>query len=546
MLVRAAAIVLLVIASASVVPRGGVIAIVFVVASAALIAYLAAAVAIPGDRVRLIAVALLAVLARDALVGGFDTLLYITTGAVTYAPDENTYLQAATMQVRHWRDASAPFNAGDFYLLSWYVQMMAGIFFVFGENLVLVKLVNTLLAVTAALLVYRTMLNLRLPGAFWAAAVILWFPSISFWSALGLKDAYVIFFLVLSLWTSSEFVRTHRPMWLALTALAMLPIYSVRNYIFVVDALAWIAVGLAVSPWRTRLLTFAGVTATVFGLFVILQPFAALGLNPFYIPVLVRNVNAAYASSAFVSAPPVISGAPGQQFAVAVPGVTQAPGFSPNVVVAAPGARLVILQPGQTASSTASNQVFVRPGDIVELAGPTPTPGPSPSPGASVRPTASPQAILIQPELQNTVGLSSENPDLATSTSGSITANLRALPRGLLFSLFAPFPWSVPRSLEQAATIPEMLLWYILVALAAVGLLGLLRKRDLRYAHGVAAAIGLVLILALVEASTGTLVRSRGMLVPYVVILSGVGFETIRAWRVRRAYHKGQARCQTR
>jgi CHASE2 domain-containing sensor protein len=116
----------------------------------------------------------------------------------------------------------------------------------------------------------------------------------------------------------------------------------------------------------------------------------------------------------------------------------------------------------------------------------------------------------------------------------------------LLFSLFAPFPWSVPRSLEQAATIPEMLLWYILVALAAVGLLGLLRKRDLRYAHGVAAAIGLVLILALVEASTGTLVRSRGMLVPYVVILSGVGFETIRAWRVRRAYHKGQARCQTR
>jgi hypothetical protein len=552
--VRTVAIVLAVIACASVAPRGGAIAASFVLASAACIAYLAAAVATPRDRIRLIAVALLAVLARDILVGAFDTLMYVRTGALTYAPDEITYLQTALMQVRHWRDPSAPFDAGDFYLLSWYVQMMAGIFYVFGENLVVVKVVNTLLAAAAALLVYRTMLNLRLPGAFWAAAVVLWFPSISFWSALALKDAYVIFFLMLSLWTSSEFVRTRKPAWLVATVLAMYPIYSVRNYIFVVDAVAWIAVAAAVSPWRTRVLTFVGVTATVFALFVILQPFAGLGVNPFYIPVLVRNVNAAYASSAYAEPTPVIAGVPGQRFVVVVPGVTTAPDFSPNVVMVSPGGQIVIEQPGRTVAPLTSNQASVRPGDIVEIAGPSPTaslspasPTPAPSPARSEppptaspsppQPTArpSPSAVLIQPELRNTVGLSSENVDVSNSAGGSIAANLRALPKGLLFALFAPFPWSPPNNLEQAATIPEMLLWYVLLALAAVGVVTLLRRRDLAYAHGLAAAVGLLLVLALIEASTGTLVRSRGMLVPYVLILSAVGFETIRAWRARRA-----------
>ena len=119
------------------------------------------------------------------------------------------------------------------------------------------------------------------------------------------------------------------------------------------------------------------------------------------------------------------------------------------------------------------------------------------------------------------------------SVSASLRENLQHLPIGTVFALFAPFPWSPPRTLEQVAVIPEMILWYLCLIAAVVGFAALLRRRDFRFAMGVATASGILLILALIEANTGTLVRSRDMLVPYVVMLAAVGFETMR-----RAYQR--------
>src|SRR5260221_4098009 len=102
-------------------------------------------------------------------------------------------------------DPAAPFNT-DPYTTSWYIHGMARLYLVFGENTVIVKLVNTTLAVTACLMGYRVMRNLGLPGARRALVLLLAFPSVALWSALTLKDAYVCFFLLASLWAASEFI----------------------------------------------------------------------------------------------------------------------------------------------------------------------------------------------------------------------------------------------------------------------------------------------------------------------------------------------------
>jgi hypothetical protein len=464
------------------------------------------------DRWLLIPVVVVAVLARDLLVGIVDTALLLRGGALVYAPDEVTYLTAARALSAHWIDPSAPFDPNKPYLSSQYVQIMAATFVVLGENLVFVKLLNTFMGIVTALFLYRSMTNLGLRGARIAAIALLAFPSIAFWSALALKDAFVLFFLMGALWTTSEFIATRRWWWLGLTGLVLLPITSVRTYIFVLECFALFAIVLAVRPWRFRLVTGAAIAAMVFVLFVLVQPFKDFGPNPFYIPIFVRNINAAYGNSSFITPPPAVTGQPGDRFVVSIPNATA--NTQPQTITVQPGTELIAVV--GTPPPRQSGQVFVRPGDVVVIAGGSPTPGPN-------SPQVSPRGVVLYPEVRSPVGISSPTTDDATSIGGSLQANIRFLPLGLLYSLFAPFPWS-PRTLEQAATIPEMVFWYGCLVFAAVATVRLLMRRDLRFAFGFATAAGLLLILSLVESNVGTLIRSRAMLVPYILILAAVGW----------------------
>lgn len=264
----------------------------------------------------------------------------------------------------------------------------------------------------------------------------------------------------------------------------------------------------------------------VFVLFVLVQPFKDLGANPFYIPIFVRNINAAYGNSSFITPPPAVTGQPGDRFVVTVPNETAAANTAPQVIVVQPGTEIIAVlgsPPPQQAG-----RVFVRPGDIIVIAGgsPSPTvappptgPGPSPTPGV----TASAAPLVLYPEVRSPVGISPTATEDTTSLGGSFRANISFLPLGLLFTLFAPFPWS-PRTMEQAATIPEMLFWYGCLLFAAVATIRLLIRRDLRFGFGFATAAGLLLILSLLESNVGTLIRSRAMLVPYVLILAAAGW----------------------
>jgi hypothetical protein len=522
---RLVAAVFLALACATAYPRGGIAAGVAAILCAAIVTAIAWAIADPADRRWVLLWVLLAMTVRELLVGAIDLAL-LRQGALWYAPDEHIYIEHAYAIWQHWLDPAAPF-APDPYSASLYVHWIARIYELVGsENLVLVKLANTTLAMLSCLMGYRVMRNLGMPGVRWALVLLLFFPSMVLWSALTLKDAYVIFFLFASLWTASEFIRSRNWLWLIPAVLVLEPLETVRLYMLATGALALLAVPFALKTWRDRLFSAAALLASVYLVFAIVQPFNDLGPNVFYIPIFLREAAAQGARSSFVEPLPVIQGEAGQRFQVnASSGATPPPGQTPRIVTVQAGTNVIFEGASQSpAPAGRATPAVIRPGDIVVIAGGSPTP----SPGGA--PTTPPKIVTIEPEANNTVGLSNEVDPDQTSFQGSLATNVRHLPIGITYTLLAPFPWSVTRTLEQLATIPEMFIWYACLVLALAGFVVLLRRRDLRYAHGVAMIIGLTIVLSLISANVGTLVRSRAMLIPYVLILSGVGID----WLLRR------------
>jgi hypothetical protein len=116
----------------------------------------------------------------------------------------------------------------------------------------------------------------------------------------------------------------------------------------------------------------------------------------------------------------------------------------------------------------------------------------------------------------------------------SIRELLTWLPTGTLYVLAAPFPWAAERTVDQA-TIPEMLLWYAAVVLGVIGFARHWRGWR-QYAHLIGYIGGVALMLSLTQGNLGTLVRHRGMVIPFVLIFSGAGAAWLwTAWRARRA-----------
>lgn len=99
------------------------------------------------------------------------------------------------------------------------------------------------------------------------------------------------------------------------------------------------------------------------------------------------------------------------------------------------------------------------------------------------------------------------------------------LPQGLAYGAFAPFPWQSSR-LSDLAIVPEMLVWYVIVAAAIATLI---RWRERRRALFVVAGFsgGLLLLLSLVEGNAGTLYRHRAMIIAWAVLLSAPTFASL-------------------
>jgi hypothetical protein len=90
------------------------------------------------------------------------------------------------------------------------------------------------------------------------------------------------------------------------------------------------------------------------------------------------------------------------------------------------------------------------------------------------------------------------------------------------------------------AVIPEMLIWYGLLAAALAGLIQSARRswRDLVLPLGFTAAW--IVALALTEGNTGNIFRHRSQFLPFVFLLSAVGLPWL--WERWQAHRQVSAR----
>lgn len=112
-------------------------------------------------------------------------------------------------------------------------------------------------------------------------------------------------------------------------------------------------------------------------------------------------------------------------------------------------------------------------------------------------------------------------------------AAITFLPVGVVYVLFAPFPWAI-RNLRQLITLPELIIWWVLTPLMLKGYWFAMRER-LRESFALCLfTIGLTLAYALYQSNVGTAYRHRAQLYVFFSIFISIGLELRRNARLRK------------
>ena len=149
----------------------------------------------PEDYLRARRLFLFALLVRVLLVAFID---YAVT-ANTLAPDQVRYHYAGKFLAERWSGERMNYPTWFMNPGNTYHYFVAMLYYVFGANMLLSKLVNAVAGALAVVGVYRITLQLasqRAAGI--AAALVTVFPSLMLWSVLGIRDALVVLGLVMS------------------------------------------------------------------------------------------------------------------------------------------------------------------------------------------------------------------------------------------------------------------------------------------------------------------------------------------------------------
>jgi hypothetical protein len=102
------------------------------------------------------------------------------------------------------------------------------------------------------------------------------------------------------------------------------------------------------------------------------------------------------------------------------------------------------------------------------------------------------------------------------------TGALQALPVGLVYLLFAPFPWAIG-SVRQLLLLPETLIWYALMPAFARGLMHSIRHRLRDVLPILVFTVTLTLAYALMQGNVGTAYRQRTQVTMFFFVFMGVG-----------------------
>lgn len=106
-----------------------------------------------------------------------------------------------------------------------------------------------------------------------------------------------------------------------------------------------------------------------------------------------------------------------------------------------------------------------------------------------------------------------------SSTSGAIST----IPMGVLYLLFAPFPWQIT-SLRQSITLPEMIIWWVSFPLLVLGLWFAIKYRLRKISPILIFTVMLTLAYSVFQGNVGTAYRQRAQLLVFYFIFVAVGF----------------------
>jgi 4-amino-4-deoxy-L-arabinose transferase-like glycosyltransferase len=111
-----------------------------------------------------------------------------------------------------------------------------------------------------------------------------------------------------------------------------------------------------------------------------------------------------------------------------------------------------------------------------------------------------------------------EDVDVSTA-EGAITT----IPMGFTYLMFAPFPWQA-ENLRQAITIPEVLVWWLMIPLVVWGMIYSIKHR-LRSAFPILIfSLMLTIAYSVFQGNVGTAYRQRTQIQVFLFILMGVGW----------------------
>jgi len=118
----------------------------------------------------------------------------------------------------------------------------------------------------------------------------------------------------------------------------------------------------------------------------------------------------------------------------------------------------------------------------------------------------------------------------ATPAASSLTLRAdeaaRFVVRGLLSFVLVPLPWDL-QSARELAYLPEQLAWYALVVLMPLGAWAALGRGRLAACMLMGYAAPTAVVLALTNGNVGTLLRLRGLVIPFVAWLSIAGIDAL-------------------
>ena len=116
-----------------------------------------------------------------------------------------------------------------------------------------------------------------------------------------------------------------------------------------------------------------------------------------------------------------------------------------------------------------------------------------------------------------------------SSTSGALST----IPIGVLYLLFAPFPWQVT-SLRQSITLPEMVIWWASFPLLILGLWFSIRYRLRMISPILIFTVMLTLAYSVFQGNVGTAYRQRAQLLVFYFIFVAVGYVLVKEKREER------------